>query len=374
MHSHLPLTVVASLNPVLRDLATASIVCDVPGTVVLRYDLGPSTRDGLRRVVSDLSGVLEDVTLDLEHACLGCAQREDILPTIEAVAASGRWEHLVLALPVTADPVPVVAALTADAGDLGVTLHGVLAVVDATTLTEDLFGDDLLAERGRALTEEDERSLGEALASQLDAADLVLTDTPLTSAAQTLVLHVCGLDVATFHLDEVAGQDLTQRWRWPGSTRYDLRTATRPAVADTPQVWTVELSSPHPFHPQRLLERIEDLGTGRLRARGTFWLPTRPRTTCAWDGAGGQLCIGDIGEWETEQPHTRLVVTGTDPATRERLAAAFDDVLLTEEELRRQDWWTVEDGFEPWLGPLEPSAPARPVGRGRASGDLAQGG
>ena len=67
MHPHLPLTVIASLDPVLRDLATASAVCDVPGTVVLRYDLGPGSEDGLRRVVSDLSGVLEDVSQnDLE--------------------------------------------------------------------------------------------------------------------------------------------------------------------------------------------------------------------------------------------------------------------------------------------------------------------
>lgn len=352
MHPHLPVTVIASLDPVLRDLATASIVCDVPGTVVLRYDLGPRTRDGLRRVVSDLSGVLEDVIQELEHACLGCAQREDILPTIEAIAASGRWEHLVLALPVTADPVPVAAALSADVGELGVTLHGVLTVVGAETLTDDLFGEDLLSERGCAFTEEDERSVGEALASQLDAADVVVSDTPFTSTAQTVVLHVCGLDVATLHLDEAQGLDLTQRWRFPGSARYDLRTAARPAVADTAEVWTVELTSPHPFHPQRLLDRIEDLGAGRLRARGTFWLPTRPQTACAWDGAGGQLSIGDIGQWENEQPRTKLVITGTDPGARDRLAATFLDVLVTEDELQQRDWWTVEDGFEPWLGPL----------------------
>ena len=353
MHPHLPTTVIASLDPVLRDLATASTVCDVPGTVVLRYDLGPSSEDGLRRVVSDLSGVLEDVTIALEHVCLGCAQREDVLPTIEAIADSGRWEHLVLALPVTADPVPVAAALSAQADALHVTFSGVVTVVRAATLTDDLFGDDLLAERGCALTEEDGRSVGEALASQLDAADVVVTDTVLTATAQTVLLHVCGPEVATLLLDEVDGRTLALPRHTPGPRRYDLRAATRPAVADTAEVWTVELASPHPFHPERLLERIEDLGAGRLRARGTFWLPTRPQTACAWDGAGGQLCIGDMGDWAGETPRTRLVVTGTDPDARDRLLDAFADLLLTDEELQEQDWWAVEDGFEPWLGPLE---------------------
>jgi len=352
VHPHLPVTVVATLDPVLRDLATAGVVCDVPGTVVLRYDLGPSSDDGLRRVVSDLSGVLEDVTIELEHVCLGCAQREDVLPTIEAIAASSRWEHLVLALPVTADPVPVAAALRAQAEELRVSFSGVLTLVGAATLTDDLFGDDLLSERGWALTREDERSVGEALASQLDAADVVVTDHVLSATAQTVLLHVCGPEVATLLLPEVDGRALAHPRHTGGPVRYDLRSATRPPVADTADVWTLELSSPHPFHPQRLLERIEDLGTGRLRARGTFWLPTRPETTCAWDGAGGQLCIGDVGEWGDEQPRTRLVVTGTDQDTRTRLLTTFPDLLLTDEEAQ-EEWWAVEDGFEPWLGPLE---------------------
>jgi G3E family GTPase len=353
VHPHLPVTVIASLDPVLRDLATASAVCDVPGTVVLRYDLGPSSDDGLRRVLSDLSGVLEDVTVPLDHVCLGCAQREDVLPTIEAVAASGRWAHLVLALPVTADPVPVAAALDAEAAALHVRFSGVVTVVRAATLTDDLFGDDLLAERGCALTEEDERSVGEALAGQLDAADVVVTDAVMTASTQTVLLHVCGPAVATLLLDEVGGRALTSPRHQPGPRRYDLRAATRAAVADTADVWTVELSSQRPFHPERLLERIADLGAGRLRARGTFWLPTRPETACAWDGAGGQLCVSDAGAWAGEEPRTRLVVTGTDPGTRERLVRAFADVLLTDEECGQDDWWAVEDGLEPWLGPLE---------------------
>ncbi|NED95650.1 cobalamin biosynthesis protein CobW [Phytoactinopolyspora alkaliphila] len=40
--------------------------------------------------------------------------------------------------------------------------------------------------------------------------------------------------------------------------------------------------------PGRLMRSIEQLGTGRVRARGRFWLPTRPQTLCLWDGAGGQ--------------------------------------------------------------------------------------
>ena len=143
------------------------------------------------------------------------------------------------ALPVTADPVPVTAALTGGDADLPVVVHGVLTVVGAATLCEDLLGDDLLAERGRALTEEDERSVGEALAAQLDAADTVLTDAAPTTGVQTLLLHVCGPDVAVASLDEVLElRDRLDELDPPASVKQDheqlasAATATERALGD----------------------------------------------------------------------------------------------------------------------------------------------
>ena len=33
--------------------------------------------------------------IDVEHACTSCAIREDIVPTLERLAASGTWETIV---------------------------------------------------------------------------------------------------------------------------------------------------------------------------------------------------------------------------------------------------------------------------------------
>ena len=368
----LPVTVVTSTDPVSRDLATAAVVCDVPGAVVLRYDLGPHGSDGLRRVVSDLSGVVEDVVVPLEHACLGCAQRDDVLPTVAAVAASGRWSALVLALPVGADPAPLLQALcTEEELRRAVTVRGVVATAPAAHLLDDLLGDALLSERGLALGEDDDRAVGEALAQQLDEADLVLTDGPPDQRTRSLLAHLCGPAVAVRSLQQADGAQLTTPLGASHRTgaRADPRSARRQPVPDANGVWTVELSSPRALHPARLLERIEDLGAGRLRARGTFWLPTRPGTVCAWDGAGGQLSIGDIGRVDlvpsgvspdgvspgAGERRTHLVVTGTEPDERERLRRAFADVLTTPaEEARAQDAAVDQggDGFEAWLGPL----------------------
>ncbi|WP_162145138.1 GTP-binding protein [Kineococcus radiotolerans] len=357
----LPITVLTSVHPLQRDLATGTVFCDVPGAAVLRYDLTP---DGLRRVVSDFGGVVEDVVVPLEHACAGCAQREDVLPTVAAIAAGGRWSTLVLVPPVGSDPTPLVAALCADE-DLreAVAVRGVVTVVDAATLVEDLLGDALLSERGLATHDDDERAVGEALAGQLDEADLVLAAGTADDRARTLLAHLCGPAVPVLELEGADGAQVLAplgAGRCTGA-RADLLTVRRPPVPDTSGVWTIELTSRGTLHPDRLLDRVEDLGAGRLRARGTFRLTSRPGTVCAWNGAGGQLSIGETGPWSPGGRSTHLVVTGTEPAERERVRRAFADVLATPDEEAAGHGDPGEDGFEAWLGPRSGHASAAPL-------------
>ena len=186
MAEPLPVTVVTSMDDVLRRTAASAVLCDLPRSVVLQHDLqGLASDDALRRVVYDIGGVVERAAVPLEHACLSCALREDVVPTLVRLARSGRWDRLVLALPVTAEPGLVLHALQ-DAVVDGLRVasmvrpSGVLATVDLATLVDDLFGDDLLVERGAAMTTDDRRAVGEVLAHQIECADIVATSGSLT--------------------------------------------------------------------------------------------------------------------------------------------------------------------------------------------------
>ncbi len=85
-----PLSVLASIDPVVRDVAVAALVLDSTTAVVVRHDLRPD-EGTLRRLVIDATGVLEDVLVPLAHPCVLCSTREDAVPTIARLAASGRW-------------------------------------------------------------------------------------------------------------------------------------------------------------------------------------------------------------------------------------------------------------------------------------------
>ena len=351
-----PVLPVTAVDRVVRDVTAAGLLCDLPGAVVLQHDLDA---DGvLHRTVHDLGGVRERERLELDHGCLSCALREDVLPALHRLTAgTERPSAIVLALPVSAEALPVERGLRLDGGAAAVA--AVVAAVDPAALEWDLFGDDLLDERGLALAEDDRRAVGEALAHQLEFADVVAVggDAPLTRRTTAVLAHLVRRRPDLRPVDALLPADLVRTRRAADDDRGDPRVPRHTGAADAGGVWTLDLHSWRPFHPDRLLDRIEGLGSGRLRGRGRFWLPTRPETVGVWDGAGGQLSLGSLGTWGAKAADTRLVVTGLgeDPT---RVREAFEASLLTDAELSRglARWAGRDDGFDPWLGERRLSA------------------
>lgn len=351
------LVVVTGVHPTAIDSAMVALAWDLPRAVSVRHRIDPHSQV-LSRVVSDATGVLEREEVQLEHACISCALREDVLPTLDRLARDGRWSSIVLGLPTGAEAAQLTHALGTDPRlARRLRLSAVVAALESEHLVQDLLGDSLLRERDRHTGPDDERGTGEVAAAQVELADLVLLPTPgcpeghdlLAALARPGAALVDGVD----HLDAaavVAGRHAHKAAaRW---TDHVLDGALPPLPGGS-RAWRLDLSSPRPFHPERMLERIEQLGAGPFRSRGCFWLPTRPGTVQEWAGAGGQLSIGTRGAWGRRTPLTRLVLTGLDPAPRD-LVAAFEDLLLTHEEalLERPRWRVLEDGLEPWLGDI----------------------
>lgn len=358
----LPVVVLSTIDPVVRDTATFAALVDGPGTVVLRQDLDP-VAGTLRRVVSDVSGVIDDDTVALQHVCLGCAIREETMPLLELIAGSGRWQRIVVALPVSAAAAPLTRAL-ADrevADRIGVRTAAAVTAIDLRAVEHDLMDDDLLDERGLALSADDRRSVGEALATQIRHADLLLCSTSDTRVGRGLVDHLRGSGSACAELLGDAVGWFRQRYGADTERRLDPRRAGPGAGPAGDGVWTLDLFSRRPLHPERLMAAITVLGTGQVCSHGRFLLPGRPGTVAQWDGAGGQLSIGDAGGWRGTVPSTRLVWTGAehrgDGTVRSRIVETFRSVVMTDAELRTADRRLgVDDGFDPWLGERERAA------------------
>ena len=343
----LPVVILSTVDPVLRESALLSLLTDLPGTGVLRQDLDPATGT-IRRVISDEHGVHEDTTQRLEHACLGCAVREDSLPALDTMAGSGRWERIVWALPVSAQSLTAARPLCRGGAVDGVQLASVVCVVDADRVEEDLMGDALLADRELALSVDDRRSVGEAVAAQLEHADLVLT-TGSDPVGLTLADHLRGRRTMRSALFTTRATQVFAPRHSPrhAEARVDPCLVRAPDAPDAHGVWSLDLMSPRPVHPGRFLEGLDELAGRRIRSRGRFHLTTRPGRFGVWDAAGRQLSIGDGGPWRVAGPSTRLVFTGVDD-DRAAVAGGFARMLMTDAELAGAR--PTADGLDDWLG------------------------
>lgn len=327
---------------------------DAPRAVTVRHTIDVE-RQVLTRLVSDVDGVVEHVHVDLQHACVGCALREDIVPTLERLADDGRWGSIIAHLPVAAGAEQVCAMATHDQVlSASLRVASVLAVVDGPSARADLLGDDLLHERGLRTSDEDGRGVAEVLTGLVEHADLAVVVGEIDPTDRHLLgmLLRPGAAPVVDHLqvdtEAVVGarrpHDAAEAWVDPGH-------AAEFGLVEAGGAWTVELRSDRPFHPERLMANLQGLGGGARRSRGCFWLPTRHEQVCEWDGAGGQLSVGSCAHG-TPEPHTRLLVTGIDDG-REKLVSLFEACLLTDAEIAERGviWEVDRDGFEPWLGP-----------------------
>lgn len=346
------ISTLATIDPVMRASAALNLTLDRHDTVVVTHDI---LDGGVRRTVSDASGVLESVTTPLDHACVSCAIREDALPTLVGLRSDGRWAHAVVALPVTAEPAPFVRLLDDALGPHGALAGSrfgtVAAVVDASTLREDAFSDAWLSDSGRTLGDGDDRVLAEALAPILAAADVVVlaADGEAPDEAHAVADHLRGdgSQVVATALERLTPVLLARPFGRVRDCleRTDPLRLPRRSPRERAGVWTLRLSSDRPFDPRRLRENLHRLADHPVRARGHFSVSSRPGVACVWEEAGGQLSVGEVGPWEGRQPRTELVITGTGPE-RGIIADAFAHTLAAPQE-------AADDTLDDWFGSMD---------------------
>jgi len=354
-----PLIVITGVDPVAMQATMSSLVWDLPNVVAIRHVIEPITQE-LSRFVSSVDGTVETAMIDLQHACVGCAIREDIVPTIVRLAQEPQWENLVVCLPISAEADHLSAAISRDPVVARyVKLTSVIASIPSEGASDHLMNNRWLGAEGLQTGPGDPRSIGEAACAQVEYADVVVADgqlldvdrdfvAALTRPNSALVMGAENLDV----LSLIGGRHVSAEayaWRSP---RSDFRI---PALGES-RAWRIDLCSPRPFHPERLMDNME-LFDGPYRSRGCFWVPTRPLMANTWDGVGGQVSIGQHSRWHPQEPITRLILTGVGCRPTD-VHEAFASCLLSSVEMNLDlnAWLRAEDGLEPWLGDIPHAA------------------
>ncbi|MEU4563554.1 GTP-binding protein [Actinoplanes sp. NPDC023936] len=390
-------TVLSGFNPGTVQAAARALLIADPNLVAVSHSL-TGLRDGVvRRTVESAAGIVEQVDVTLEHGCVSCTLREDVLPTLLRLADEQPGSDILLVLPPVVEP-EAVATVCAHATE-ALRFDSYVTVVDADDFLDDLASSDDLRDRDMHAAEDDHRAVAEVVVHQVEFADTVLlwsrpdTDRLDLQRLGTLVHRLApwAVQVATGTSPLLDCAGLTAGLRRTG--RHD---PNRPgmlglalegrqiAVHDGES--SVVFRARRPFHPQRLHDALESITEQALRGRGQLWIASQPDAVVAFEAAGGGVSLGSLGYWLAALPVERWTETSVerrlaadldwDPYYGDRqtvlaligfeldavrLNALLNDCLLTDAE--------IADGFDAWRAWPDPFAGCFPL-TGSLTGSL----
>ncbi len=301
-----------------------------------------NNRDGRRVavIVNDMSEVNIDADLvradtelsrtdetlvEMSNGCICCTLRDDLLAEVRRLAGEGRFDYLLIESTGISEPLPV-AATFEFCNAWGESLSDVaridtmVTVVDAVNLLKDYSSHDFLRDRGETLGEEDERTLVHLLTDQIEFADVVIlnkvadAEPHQVDAARKIIrsLNADARIIETNHSDAPADAILdTGLFDFEKAHKHPMWAKELYGFADhVPETEEYGVSSfvyraRRPFVPEKVKALLNGEMPGVIRAKGHFWIATRPDWVAEFSLAGALSSVKPLGIWWASVPKHR---------------------------------------------------------------------
>jgi G3E family GTPase len=302
-------------------------------TTLLNHVL--NNRQGLRVavIVNDMSEVNIDASLvreggsklsrtdeqlvEMSNGCICCTLRDDLLREVTRLAAERRFDCLLIESTGISEPLPVAATFEfrdEDGYSLSdvARLDSMVTVVDAVNLLHDYASADFLAARGLALGDSDERTLVNLLVDQIEFADTIILNKISQAngsqhmAARSIVkalnpdARLIETDYSRVPLAEILN---TNRFDFEKAHRnpiwYKELNGFRDHVPETLEygIRSFVYRETRPFDPVKFKTFLDSSWPGVIRAKGFFWLATRPQWVGEMSQAGALVRTEAAGFW-----------------------------------------------------------------------------
>ena len=307
-------------------------------TTLLNHVL--NNREGRRVavIVNDMSEVNIDASLvrdgganlsrtqeqlvEMTNGCICCTLRDDLLAEVRRLSLEGRFDYLLIEGTGIAEPLPVAA--TFDFRDENgqslsdvARLDTMVTVVDASSLLKDYSSQDFLRDRGETAGAVDDRMLIDLLVEQIEFADVVVLNKVSDTSARDLALvrqiirslnaeaRLVETDYGRAPLADVLD---TGRFDFERAEQHPLWFKELHGFKDhVPETEEYGIRSfvyreRRPFDPSRLSAFVNREWPGVVRAKGFFWLATRPHHVGEISQAGALVRTGRRGLWWASVP------------------------------------------------------------------------
>lgn len=270
----------------------------------------------------------EEKLVEMSNGCICCTLREDLMIEVEKLAKEKRFDYLLIESTGISEPVPVAQTFSFVDEENNIDLSRfsyidtMVTVVDCFNFFKDFGTNELLQDRNLTDMESDSRTIVNLLTDQIEFANvIILNKTDLVTESTV------GLLKAAIHKLNPSARILTSQFgkvepkEILNTKLFDFEAAQNSAgwqkelqaENHTPETEEYGISSfvfrnQKPFHPERFWKYLNDeYPSGIIRAKGLFWLASRPNDAINFSQAGGSSRLEKAGIWWASMPFSERI-------------------------------------------------------------------
>lgn len=264
----------------------------------------------------------EEKMVEMSNGCICCTLREDLMLEVEKLAKERRFDYLLIESTGISEPVPVAQTFSFVDEQRGIDLSRfsyidtMVTVVDCFNIAKDFGSDELLVDRELTSMEGDYRTIVNLLTDQIEFANVVVinkTDlvdeatvgyweaairklnpgAQIIRAAFGAVEPSCILNTGLFNAEEA---------QYSAGWQKELAGEHTPETEEY-GIGSFVFKQKRPFHPSRFWRFLNsEYPANVLRAKGMFWIASRPDDVLSLSQAGGSIRVGRVGIWWCSMP------------------------------------------------------------------------
>ena len=270
----------------------------------------------------------EEKLVEMSNGCICCTLREDLMVEVEKLAAEGRFDYLLIESTGISEPVPVAQTFSFIDEENGIDLSKfsyvdtMVTVVDCFNFFTDFGTDQRLIDRNLTDMEGDDRTIVNLLTDQIEFANVIIlnkTDLVEESTVGLLTAAIRKLNPGARILRSEFGVvdpneilntrlfDFEEAQQSAGWQR-ELNQETHTPETEEYGISSFVFRNQRPFHPSRFWNYLNtEYPASMLRAKGLFWIASRPNDAISFSQAGGSSRIERAGVWWVSMPFSERI-------------------------------------------------------------------
>ena len=267
----------------------------------------------------------EEKMVELSNGCICCTLRSDLLEKVEELAQSEKYHYLLIEGTGIAEPLPIATTFSYrddDGKSLSDLSHidTMVTVVDARNFLDNYSSVKQLKDTDEKADEDDERTIADLMVDQIDFANVIIINkvsdcTPeelqsvrstikvLNSHAEVLEADYCDVPIEKvintkkFDLEEAQKHSLWEE----ELENFENHVPETDEYGITSFTYNANL----PFDPAKLHRFMDgESWSGLIRAKGFFWLSTRPDLVGEFHYVGTAVKVECAGNWLASLPES----------------------------------------------------------------------